>query len=130
MSEGVERRLAAILAADVVGYHHEKVDGSGYQGGKNGEDIPVTARIFAIADVFDALTSERPYKQPLGFDETMDILNEGAGNHFDAQVLETFADIAPGLYEEFANRDDDRPHRALDGIIERYFKGDIGNLMQ
>ena len=64
-------------ASAVVGSHHEKYEGNGYPAGLKGEAIPVLARIFAIADVFDALTSHRPYKKPLSYEETIDILMKG-----------------------------------------------------
>ncbi|MEK7877141.1 MAG: HD domain-containing phosphohydrolase, partial [Pseudomonadota bacterium] len=70
-------------ARDVVEFHHERFDGSGYLKGFADGAIPLGARIFAIIDVFDALTSRRPYKEPLPFDEAMAILERGRGTHFD-----------------------------------------------
>jgi HD-GYP domain-containing protein (c-di-GMP phosphodiesterase class II) len=67
----------------VVAYHHEKFAGKGYPHGPKGPEIPITARIFAVSDVFDALTSHRPYKKPLSFDETMSILELDRHKHFD-----------------------------------------------
>ena len=69
-------------AKPVVGYHHERFDGKGYPHGLNGESIPITARIFSIADVFDALTSRRPYKSPMPFKEAMKMIEEGRGTPF------------------------------------------------
>jgi HD-GYP domain-containing protein (c-di-GMP phosphodiesterase class II) len=109
-------------AAAVVGFHHEKYDGSGYHENLAGNDIPLNARIFAIADVFDALTSERPYKKPLGFDEAMRILKEGGGNHFDPSLVEAFAGIAPDLHRAYANRDDESPRKDLADIVDEYFR--------
>lgn len=114
---------------DVVGYHHEKFDGTGYRTGLVGNDIPLGARIFAVADVFDALTSRRPYKEPLSFDEAMAILEEGRGTHFDPQVLDAFAGIASSIYDELANRDDERPRQELQDITEKYFKTDPRTLL-
>jgi HD-GYP domain-containing protein (c-di-GMP phosphodiesterase class II) len=111
-------------AADVVGGHHEKFDGSGYLQGLRGEAIPVAARIFAVADVFDALTSRRPYKEPISFEETLSILEKGRGSHFDPRLLDLFRGIAKPLFEEFGNRDDDRPRVELRSLIDRYFKTD------
>jgi HD-GYP domain-containing protein (c-di-GMP phosphodiesterase class II) len=108
-------------ATDVVGSHHEKFDGSGYPQGRAREAIPVAARIFAIADVFDALASRRPYKEPFSFEETMQILHEGRGSHFDPRLLDSFTDIAEGLYRQLAGRDDPGLRRELDATIERYF---------
>ncbi|UCH38661.1 MAG: HD-GYP domain-containing protein [Gammaproteobacteria bacterium] len=112
-------------AAAVVGYHHEKFDGSGYHEKLTGVDIPVNARIFAIADVFDALTSERPYKKAFDFDKAMQILREGSGNHFDPELVEQFAQIAPALHKDYANRDDDKPRQDLAQILDQYFNDEI-----
>ena len=76
-------------AVDVVGYHHEKFSGEGYPNGLKGYEIPVNARIFAIADVFDALTSKRPYKSQLSLETSLEILNEGRGTHFDPKLLDS-----------------------------------------
>jgi putative two-component system response regulator len=70
--------------------HHEKWDGSGYPKGLSGEQIPLYGRICAVADVFDALTSKRPYKEPYDNDKALEIIREGRGKHFDPQVLDTF----------------------------------------
>ncbi len=115
--------------SEVVGYHHEKYDGSGYDRGLRGEEIPLNARLFAIADVFDALTSERPYKKPLSYDETMGILSQGAGSHFDPELLEVFRRIAPSLYHALTDRGAD-PRREMQEIIRQYFRGDLSAIMQ
>ncbi|CAO3360989.1 HD-GYP domain-containing protein [Azospirillum palustre] len=109
-------------AADVVGGHHEKFDGSGYPNGLTGEAIPIAARIFAVADVFDALTSRRPYKEPMSYAATMDILAEGAGRHFDPAVLARFTAIAAGLHERLTALGDDGVREELRGLVTRYFK--------
>ena len=93
-------------ALRVVLFHHEKVGGDGYPNGVAGEEIPVTARIFAIADVFDALTSKRPYKDPLTFEQAMETLQEGRGIHFDAALLDVFTRIARPLYERLGGKDE------------------------
>jgi len=115
-------------AEDVVGSHHEKFDGSGYPKQTTGEAIPVEARIFAIADVFDALTSRRPYKEPLSFDETMKILESGRGRHFDPRLLELFGGLARGLYDTYAGRDDARLREELRATVNRFFVGGIETL--
>ena len=74
----------------VVQYHHERGDGTGYAQGLAGEAIPMTARIFALVDVFDALISRRPYKEPISFKESRDIIRQGSGAHFDPAVVEVF----------------------------------------
>jgi len=116
-------------AIDVVGYHHEKFDGTGYRKGLSGRSIPIGARIFAIADVFDALTSRRPYKEPFSLEETMAILDKGRKTHFDPDVLDAFAEIAEGIYRNFADRDDDLLRKEVDEIIERYFRKETAVLL-
>jgi HD-GYP domain-containing protein (c-di-GMP phosphodiesterase class II) len=115
-------------AQDVVGCHHEKYDGSGYPRGLAGDAIPLEARIFAIADVFDALTSRRPYKEPLSYAATMAILEEGRGTHFDPTLLDRFAGIAPRLHAEYSGRDDARLREELRGIVRRFFVGGLDTL--
>lgn len=107
-------------ALEVVSGHHEKVNGLGYPEGKWGESIPITARIFAIADVFDALTSERPYKKPFTFEKTMSILEEDAGTHFDPVVLKAFKKIAQTLHEKFSGKEEEAINE-VHLIIRHYF---------
>jgi HD-GYP domain-containing protein (c-di-GMP phosphodiesterase class II) len=110
-------------AYDVIYYHHEKYDGSGYSQGLMGESIPKNARIFSIADVFDALTSKRPYKEAFSFEKAMKILNEGADSHFDPQILAAFEIIANKLYLEISHlANDDVLSSYLDEITSQYFK--------
>ena len=116
-------------AEEIVGHHHQKYDGSGYYGGKQGKDIPLNARIFAIADVFDALTSKRPYKEPMNFDKAMSILQEGSGSHFDPEVLQVFQEFAHSLYEMYGHGDDERARQDLENIIEQYFRQDTALLL-
>ena len=108
-------------ARDVVGYHHEKYSGKGYPYGIGGAAIPVSARIFAIADVFDALTSIRPYKKSMSFEVAINILKEGRGSHFDPFHLDCFIAIARSLYDTFAKCSDHKLHKKLDSIIREYF---------
>ena len=77
-------------ARNLAAYHHEKWDGTGYPTGLAGEDIPLSARIMAVADVFDALVSKRSYKKPFSFEEAMQIITEGSGKHFDPLVVDAF----------------------------------------
>jgi len=125
--EIAKRSLWLSDALEVVGYHHEKVNGHGYPEGLEGEEIPISARIFAIADVFDALTSRRPYKEPFSFDKAMSILEESRGSHFDPELLDAFAGIARSLYDQLANRDDE-PREELESIIRQYFTKNIDSL--
>lgn len=108
-------------ARDVVEFHHEKFDGSGYTKGLVGEAIPVTARIFAIVDVFDALTSRRPYKEPFPFADAMAILQQGAGSHFDPRLIAAFSGIAEALYLEISTMPDEAVESRLQGLIANYF---------
>lgn len=109
-------------ARDVVEFHHEKFDGSGYMKGLKGEAIPLNARIFAIVDVFDALTSNRPYKKALSFDEARVIMRHGRGSHFDPQLLDAFDAIAPKLYSETGNAEDAVVEKALRRLVEKYYQ--------
>lgn len=77
-------------AKNLAKYHHEKWNGKGYPEGLSGEDIPLSARIMAVADVFDALVSRRSYKEPFSFEQACDIIREGAGSHFDPLVADAF----------------------------------------
>ena len=108
-------------AVDVVGYHHEKYDGSGYNSGIEGGTVPIIARIFAIVDVFDALGSRRPYKKPLSYDETMEIIRAGRGNHFDPVYVDAFESISKSIYEDYAGREDEGLAEELNSIIKTYF---------
>jgi putative two-component system response regulator len=75
---------------DLVHHHHERWDGSGYPDGLSGENIPLSARIFAIVDVWDALTSDRPYREAWSFDQVIAYITDQAGKHFDPNLLENF----------------------------------------
>ena len=77
-------------AKNLSEYHHEKWNGKGYPYGISGEEIPLSARIMAVADVFDALVSRRSYKEPFSFEKAMDIIRTDAGTHFDPLVAEAF----------------------------------------
>jgi putative nucleotidyltransferase with HDIG domain len=77
-------------AAEVIRTHHERWDGSGYPAGLKGEDIPQAARVFAVADVLDALTTDRPYRPASSLAEAREIINRGSGTHFDPNVVQAF----------------------------------------
>ena len=85
------------LAKEIAYYHQEKWDGSGYPTGARGEQIPISARLMAVADVYDALISQRPYKDGLPHDRAVEIMREGRGTHFDPDVLDAFL----ALQDEF-----------------------------
>ena len=78
------------FASDIATYHHERWDGTGYPKGLKGEDIPLSARIMAIADVFDALVSERCYKEAMSPEEAFKVIKEESGSHFDPNLAEVF----------------------------------------
>jgi putative two-component system response regulator len=77
----------------IVGTHHEKWDGSGYPTGLKGKNIPLEGRLMAIADVYDALVNQRPYKEPLSHEEACKIIQEGAGIHFDPVLVDVFRNV-------------------------------------
>jgi len=82
-------------ARNMAAYHHERWDGKGYPEGLHGEAIPLSARIMAVADVFDALTSPRVYKPAFPLEEALEMIHEGAGTQFDAKCVEVFMDAIP-----------------------------------
>lgn len=108
-------------ARDVIACHHEKWDGSGYPRGLAGEAIPLTARIFAVADVFDTLCSPRPYKQAMSFETAWGIIRDDAGSHFDPRVVEAFRPIARRLHEQHFGGDARRSRELLERQIRKYF---------
>ena len=77
----------------IVRHHHENWDGSGYPDGLSGTDIPIGARILAVIDCFDALTSDRPYRAQLGVDEALAILGERRGSMYDPLVVDVFVRV-------------------------------------
>ncbi len=92
------------IAADITLYHHERWDGAGYPTKKKGDEIPVGARLMAVADVYDALVSSRPYKAPFPHEVAVDEIRKGSGTQFDPDVVDAFLSIEqeiPALYEKF-----------------------------
>jgi HD-GYP domain-containing protein (c-di-GMP phosphodiesterase class II) len=92
------------MGIDIAENHHEKWDGSGYPAGKKGEEIPLCARIVAVADVFDALTSKRPYKEAFSLDQAFAMIQEGRGKHFDPVIVDVFMEHRKEieeLYQQF-----------------------------
>ncbi len=85
------------IAENVAHYHHERMDGSGYPEGLKGEEIPLEARIMAIADVYDALVSKRVYKESMSFEQADKIMMESMGNHFDKRLEEYYVNARPKL---------------------------------
>jgi len=87
------------LAKEICAYHHEKWDGSGYPYGLEGEQIPISARIVAVADVYDALRSRRPYKEAMTHEAAFDIILEGTGKHFDPSVVAALIQLSADFEE-------------------------------
>lgn len=79
-------------AKNLATFHHEKWNGTGYPTGLSGEDIPLSARVMAVADVFDALVSRRSYKEPFTVEKAFEIIREGSGSHFDPEIVKAFLD--------------------------------------
>jgi putative two-component system response regulator len=94
------------FAKEIAGSHQEKWDGSGYPEGLAGEDIPISARLMAVADVYDALVSARPYKKPMTHEQSAQIIIEGSGKHFDPDIVNAFIalqDKFKAIAEEFSD---------------------------
>lgn len=81
-------------AVAVVRHHHERFDGGGYPDGLRGEQIPLAARVFAVADTYDAMTSHRPYRSALRHDQAVEEILRCRGTQFDPQVVDAFVDVA------------------------------------
>jgi putative two-component system response regulator len=87
------------LSATIAVTHHEKWDGSGYPNGSKGEDIALEGRIVAIADVFDALTTERPYKKAWTVEDSVNLIDENSGSHFDPELVPLFHEVLPQILD-------------------------------
>ncbi|MDE2427825.1 MAG: HD-GYP domain-containing protein [Burkholderiales bacterium] len=107
--------------AAVVAAHHEKWNGEGYPRGLKGAGIPLEARIFAIVDVFDALCSKRPYKEPFSFEQAVDILKQGAGNHFDPELLDVFLEMAADIHATISTLNEEQIRSLLRESMTRHF---------
>jgi HD-GYP domain-containing protein (c-di-GMP phosphodiesterase class II) len=84
-------------ARNMAAYHHERWDGKGYPEGLKGEEIPLSARVMAVADVFDALTSKRIYKPAFSIEEALKIIEEGRGTQFDPRCVDVFLEALPDV---------------------------------
>ena len=103
------------LAREIAHYHQEKWDGSGYPEGLRGDAIPVSARLMALADVYDALISKRVYKPPFPHEKAVAIITEGSGRHFDPDIVEAFLMIEGqfrSIAERFADTDEEVRQKA------------------
>ena len=104
--DGTENEAFHKVAVNVAHYHHERWDGSGYPEGLKGEDIPIEARIMAIADVYDALVSKRVYKDKFSFDDADKIMMESMGKHFDKRLERYYLSAKPRLEEYYRSMGD------------------------
>ena len=95
--KGTDDHAFHILAENVAHYHHERWDGTGYPKGLAGEEIPIEARIMAIADVYDALVSKRVYKESMSFEQADSIIMEGMGTQFDKGLEPYYLRARPKL---------------------------------
>jgi HD-GYP domain-containing protein (c-di-GMP phosphodiesterase class II) len=87
-------------ALDIPFCHHEKWDGSGYPRGIAGEQIPLAARIFAVVDVYDALTSDRPYRAAWSREKTLEYIEQQSASHFDPRVVTIFLALNPPTHAD------------------------------
>lgn len=110
-------------AREIVAHHHEKFDGSGYLNALKGKEIPLNARIFSIVDVFDALTSRRPYKEPMTVTEALAIIERDAGTHFDPELVAAFREMAAVLHAQVSSMEMDSLHDELSRKTGHYFLG-------
>lgn len=108
-------------AALTIRHHHERFDGSGYPERLSGTSIPLNARIFAVVDVFDALTSERPYKEAMSLSEALQIIQQDSGRHFDPSVVDAFYTIGPDLYAQTALTSETKLRQRLGDALFKYF---------
>jgi len=87
------------MSKEIALAHHEKWDGSGYPQNIKAEDIPLSGRIIAIADVFDALTTERPYKKAWAVEDAIKLINDNSGSHFDPKLVPVFHEVMPEILD-------------------------------
>ena len=104
------------LAKEIAHWHHERWDGSGYPDGLVGEAIPLSARLMALADVFDALISPRVYKPEMSLEQARDIIMQGRGQHFDPDVVDAFLTGFDGFSEIAGRHRDDNPQPSLGSL--------------
>jgi len=109
-------------ASIVIAHHHEKWDGRGYPKGLSGAEIAIEARVFAVADVFDALCSRRPYKEPFKYSDAMKIMDEGSAKHFDPMVMRAFRPMALEIYNLITSITEEDGRELLNKSINKYFE--------
>ncbi|MGD0856530.1 MAG: two-component system response regulator [Dehalococcoidia bacterium] len=115
------------LGETIARHHHEKWDGSGYPGGLKGIEIPVAGRIAAVADVFDALTSRRPYKEAFPVEKSLAIIMQGKGSHFDPDVVDAFFAIQDeilSIKQQYSEENEQAPDiPGLKALLQQYSRG-------
>ena len=95
------------MAEEIARTHHERWDGTGYPNGLSGEEIPLSGRIAAVADVFDALTQDRPYRDAWDLDRAIAKIETGRGHHFDPRVVDAFAATIGAIVRSIAGKTPD-----------------------
>ncbi|HFU77645.1 MAG TPA: HD domain-containing protein, partial [Epsilonproteobacteria bacterium] len=108
-------------ANDIILFHHEKYDGSGYPNGFKKDAIPKLARLFTIVDVFDALTSIRPYKNSYSYEESIALLKKGSGTQFDPYYLNQFLSISKDLHQKVYHHSTEELRDILEQLSKQYF---------
>lgn len=112
-------------AALTIRHHHERFDGNGYPDGLHGKSIPQLARVFAVVDVFDALTSERPYKNAMVLADAISILERDANLHFDPEVVAAFKRIVSDLYGVTYRAESTELRKRMRELLIRYFRTEV-----
>jgi putative two-component system response regulator len=117
------------MGATIALTHHEKWDGSGYPKGLSAKQIPLAGRIVALADVFDALTSKRPYKEAFSIEKSNQIIEQGRGNHFDPDVADAFFSIQDEILQIKENHQDENqsPMLCMEHMLNN---GTINSLLE
>jgi HD-GYP domain-containing protein (c-di-GMP phosphodiesterase class II) len=108
-------------AALTIAQHHERFDGTGYPGGLRETEISRVARVFAVVDVFDALTSERPYRSPMPFPEALAEIDQESGQHFDPEVVAAMRIVAPAMFGKVSAANIATLDSMLRDALARYF---------
>lgn len=108
-------------STDIILNHHERFDGSGYPHKIKGLNIPKIARLFSIVDVFDALTSKRPYKEAFSYEDSINIIKNERGSHFDSELVDLFIQISKELYDSTSLKPKEQLKKELDELIKQYF---------
>ena len=108
-------------AHDVVLHHHERFNGDGYPDQLKADQIPLNARIFAVVDVFDALTSKRPYKEPYTIDYALRTMRGEVGSHFDPEIFDLFVKNVGPIHETIVNLSENQLENTLHTILHNYF---------